>query len=90
MFANEAQGTSIVKRNEQGSLLDKDPTDVQAEVMVFDIIEPKYITGVIFEKDSHQLSFTNKHSTISTSSTQGYWGVFDDRKVSRSKNFSGE
>lgn len=34
-----------------------DPTDVQAEVLVFGIIEPQYIVGVIYEKalvrDSH-------------------------------------
>ncbi|MGA2276572.1 MAG: hypothetical protein ABSG00_03130 [Terracidiphilus sp.] len=28
------------------------PTDVQAEVLIFDVIEPKYIGGVIFEKAS--------------------------------------
>ncbi|UZE17490.1 DUF4433 domain-containing protein [Pseudomonas sp. B21-054] len=27
-----------------------DPTDVQAEVLVFDVIEPQYIIGVIYEK----------------------------------------
>lgn len=27
-----------------------DPTDVQAEVLVFDVIEPQYILGVVFEK----------------------------------------
>jgi hypothetical protein len=27
-----------------------DPTDVQAEVLVFDIIEPRYILGAVFEK----------------------------------------
>jgi hypothetical protein len=27
-----------------------DPTDVQAEVLVFDVIEPQYILGAIFEK----------------------------------------
>jgi len=27
-----------------------DPTDVQAEVLVFDVIEPQYVAGVIFEK----------------------------------------
>lgn len=27
-----------------------DPTDVQAEILVFDVIEPQYIVGAIFEK----------------------------------------
>lgn len=27
-----------------------DPTDVQAEVLVFDVIEPQYIRGAVFEK----------------------------------------
>jgi len=27
-----------------------DPTDVQAEVLVFDVIEPQYILGAVFEK----------------------------------------
>jgi len=27
-----------------------DPTDVQAEVLIFDVLEPQYILGVVFEK----------------------------------------
>lgn len=34
-----------------------DPTDVQAEVLVFDVIEPNYIHGVIFERKDVQDSF---------------------------------
>ncbi|GAB2468537.1 hypothetical protein GCM10027082_20090 [Comamonas humi] len=29
-----------------------DPTDVQAEVLVFDVIEPRYIFGVAFDKEA--------------------------------------
>lgn len=85
MFSSKVHGTSIVNRSEQGSILDKDPTDVQAEVMVFDIIEPNYITGVYFNSNKTQLSFAEKYPNIYSCSTEGYWGVFDDRKVCRSK-----
>jgi len=39
----------IASRREQ-NLKAFDPTDVQAEVMVFEVIEPEYITAVIFDK----------------------------------------
>lgn len=39
----------IASRGDQ-RLKPYDPTDVQAEVLVFDIIEPQYILGVIFEE----------------------------------------
>jgi hypothetical protein len=35
---------------EEQKLKSYDPTDVQAEVLVFDVIEPQYVAGVIFEK----------------------------------------
>jgi len=35
---------------EDQSLKTYDPTDVQAEVLVFDVIEPQCVVGVIFEK----------------------------------------
>lgn len=36
-------------RDEQ-KLKISDPTDVQAEVLVFDVIEPQYIVGLVYEK----------------------------------------
>jgi hypothetical protein len=36
-------------REEQGALKPFDPTDKQAEVMVFDVIEPRYILGAAFQ-----------------------------------------
>lgn len=44
---HEIEGHS--SREEQ-KLKDFDPTDVQAEVLVFDVIEPQYIVGVVYEK----------------------------------------
>ena len=32
------------------SLYSCDPTDVQAEILVLDIIEPQYINAILFEK----------------------------------------
>jgi hypothetical protein len=48
MFA-ELEG--LESRKEQ-RLESSDPTDGQAEVMVFDVIEPELIIGVAFEKDA--------------------------------------
>lgn len=35
---------------EEQKLKGFDPTDVQAEVLIFDVIEPQYILGAVFEK----------------------------------------
>lgn len=40
------------KSREEQKLKGFDPTDVQAEILVFDVIEPQYILGVVFEKDA--------------------------------------
>lgn len=42
---DEIEGCTL--RDEQ-KLKPYDPTDVQAEVMVFDVIEPEYIRGIVF------------------------------------------
>ena len=39
----------VIPRDEQ-RLKGFDPTDVQAEILVFDVIEPQYILAVVFEK----------------------------------------
>ena len=44
---DEIEGLST---REEQKLKTFDPTDVQAEVLVFDVIEPQYIVAVIFEK----------------------------------------
>ncbi|BCN08407.1 hypothetical protein RPSD_02920 [Ralstonia solanacearum] len=44
---------------EEQKLRPYDPTDVQAEVMVFDIIEPEYIRGIVF--NSKETRDANAH-----------------------------
>ncbi|UVL18979.1 DUF4433 domain-containing protein [Pseudomonas sp. B21-044] len=39
-----------IKPRAEQKLKTYDPSDVQAEVLVFDIIEPQYVVGVVFEK----------------------------------------
>ena len=36
-----------------------DPTDVQAEVMVFDIIEPEYILGIVFDSEDAKNAYSH-------------------------------
>lgn len=55
----------IMSREEQ-KLKACDPTDVQAEVLVFDVIEPQYIFGAIFETAAVR---------------DAYVGYFGERKV---------
>lgn len=49
-FAGMYDEIEGIPTREEQSLKVFDPTDVQAEVLVFDVIEPQYIVGVIFEK----------------------------------------
>lgn len=60
-----------------------DPTDVQAEVLVFDVIEPQYILGVIYEKaavrDAHAHLLGERKAYIHANSK----GMFASRKYDR-------
>lgn len=49
----------LQSRDEQG-LKDYDPTDVQAEVLVFDVIEPNLIVGVAFD----DVTVKNKYNDV--------------------------
>jgi hypothetical protein len=66
----------VTSRAEQ-KLKAYDPTDVQAEVLVFDVIEPRYIYSAAFETKAVQ----NKHSAslgdrriIAAGTDKGYFG----------------
>ena len=49
-FAGMYEEIDGLASREEQKLKSYDPTDVQAEALVFDVIEPQYITSVIFEK----------------------------------------
>lgn len=53
---------------EEQKLKDFDPTDVQAEVLVFDVIEPQYILGAVYEKaavrDAHAVHLGERKSYL--------------------------
>lgn len=60
-----------------------DPTDVQAEVLVFDVIEPQYIVGVIYEKahvrDAHAHLLGDRKPYVHSNNK----GMFANRKYAR-------
>lgn len=61
-----------------------DPTDEQAEVLVFDVIEPRYIVGAVFEKES----VLNAHIPLLGATRRHYLhannkGMFANRKYAR-------
>ncbi|WP_373700856.1 DarT ssDNA thymidine ADP-ribosyltransferase family protein [Neisseria dentiae] len=74
---------------ERQPLLPKDPTDVQAEVLVFEQIEPSYIVGCVFNSDDLRDKYSNKFSNYQFESTWRKWGVFDDRFQARKHGFKG-
>ena len=55
---------------EREFLLPKDPTDVQAEVLVFDEIERKYILGCVFDSDNLKDEFIKKFPNYKFKSNQ--------------------
>ena len=71
-----------VSRAEQ-RLKISDPTDVQAEVLVFDVIEPQYILGVIYEKalvrDAHAHLLGERKAYVHANNK----GMFASRKYDR-------
>mgnify|MGYP003588228517 FL=1 len=74
---------------ERKSLLSKDPTDVQAEVLVFDNIETNYIACCVFNSDGLMDSFSERYTNYRFYSLQNQWGLFDDRLRARQHNFIG-
>ena len=72
---------------EREFLLPKDPTDVQAEVLVFDEIERRYILGCVFDSDNLKDEFINKFPNYKFKSNQNRWGVFDNRFSRKKKWF---
>lgn len=52
-------------RDEQ-KLKPYDPTDVQAEILVFDVIEPKYIAGAVFDKTTVRDKFATILGPVKT------------------------
>jgi hypothetical protein len=56
-----------------------DPTDVQAEVMVFDIIEPEYIRGIVFNskeaKDAYSHLLTEEQKAWLHAKNKGLFGT---------------
>jgi len=61
-----------------------DPTDVQAEVMVFDVIEPRYLMGVIFNtedaKKAHLGMITEKQGAVVHERGGGVFATRDYRR----------
>ncbi len=88
LFANEIQNKDgLLKRS--NNLLANDTTDVQAEVICLEHIEPRYIQGAIFNtndlKDKYQKNYPNRKFV----SHQNRWGVFDDRENARVRDYKG-
>lgn len=70
-------------------LLSKDPTDVQAEVLVFDNIETNYIAYCVFNSNDLRDNFLEKNKNYQFCSSEGQWGLFDDRLKARQHDFIG-
>lgn len=77
-----AEIDGVASREEQ-KLKPFDPTDVQAEVLVFDVIEPQFIVGVIFEKtairDVHLPQMAERKNYVHANNK----GMFANRKYAR-------
>lgn len=72
----------ITSRVEQ-KLKSYDPTDVQAEVLVFDVIEPQYVAGVIFEKGAARDKYVAHLGDRKTYIHANNKGMFANRKYAR-------
>lgn len=90
LFAQAINGNTVINRHEHNYLLEQDPTDVQAEVLVFDQIEPEHFIGCIFQREDQRVKFSEKYGQFkSLTPKENNWGPFDDRKQSRINNFKG-
>lgn len=72
----------LTKREEQ-KLKPYDPTDVQAEVLVFDVIEPQYVAGIIFEKSAVRDAYLPHPGERKTYIHADNKGMFANRKYAR-------
>jgi len=72
----------LATREEQ-KLKTFDPTDVQAEVLVFDVIEPQYVAGVIFEKAAVRDGYLPHLGERKTYIHANNKGMFANRKYAR-------
>ncbi|MGA2080263.1 MAG: DarT ssDNA thymidine ADP-ribosyltransferase family protein [Holophaga sp.] len=74
MFKDNAENPSRVKQK----LKTYDPTDVQAEVLVFDVIEPELIIGVVFNTNQSKNGYTQfankKQRHIVNPGNRGFFG----------------
>lgn len=77
---SEIQG--VTSRAEQ-RLKNFDPTDVQAEVLVFDIIEPPLIAGVVFDSITTKAKFVNIIGDRKALITDNNKGLFASRSYVR-------
>ena len=75
--------------DERRFLLSKDPTDVQAEVLVFDRIEESFIARCVVSSNNIKENLEREFPDYEFLSTQGQWGVFDDRLNARKNGFEG-
>lgn len=87
MFADEVRtrGGEVVTRESYLKL--RDTTCVQAEVMVFEKIEPSYIRFCVVQTNEHQKRLSKKYSQIkfySMENTHYTKSLFSDRKIFRS------
>ena len=88
------KGVSALNRLFEGDntnrqyLLDKDPTDVQAEVLVFDNIEPRYIYGAVLKRTEDIENFQSLFPNF-TFVKYERWGYWDDRFNARLNKFLG-
>lgn len=74
--------TGHMTREEQ-KLKAFDPTDVQAEVLVLDVLEPKYIIGAIFEKGTVRDALLPHLGDRKTYLHANNKGMFASRKYAR-------
>ena len=72
----------LTTREEQ-KLKPYDPTDVQAEVLVFDVIEPQYVAGIIFEKSAVRDAYLPHLGERKTYIHADNKGMFANRKYAR-------
>lgn len=83
MFAEEVNTSrGILKRSTM--LKDQDTTDVQAEVMVLEKIEPSYIKHIFVNDDQLAIRLRTLYPNLSIESIENCWGYFDDRNSFRS------
>lgn len=88
LFANEIQNKDgLLQRS--NSLLTNDTTDVQAEVICMEHIEPRYIKGAIFNSNDLMNLYGTNYPDKKFVSHQGKWGVFDNRINARANGYKG-